>query len=516
MLKYKKALYFVFIFFIFAGLQAQEKKISLTLEECITKAMRNNLNVAVEVLNPELADISISLAREKFLPTLSFEYILQDRDEPSFSLIEVAGSVQADYTDYVGRIRQLIPTGADFSISLYSYRRESNIKYQTFNPRYTSILQFDFTQPLLKNFGFKMSRREIIVAKNNMEISENQFKEILMTTIYDVESAYWGLVFALEDFKAKKRSLEWARDFLFRNKREVEVGTLAPIEILSAESEVATREADILQAEAEVKNREDQLKTVINLASEEGGMDVEVMPVDKPDFSKKEVNLEEALEMALQNRPDLHRIRADINNRKINLTYAKNQLLPELNLIASYWSPGISGTELIYDPNNPLGDPIGSIPGGAIESFKDAFNFKFRNWSVRLSLIVPLNTMFSRAQQAQARTELDQTRLRLSNQEQQAILEVKTAVRTVQTNYKRMQAYRAARELAEKTLEAEEKKLKVGLTSHYTVLQHQRDRANAISAELRAVIDYNLSRAQLDRVMGVSLKNKNIKFSIFQ
>ena len=198
------------------------------------------------------------------------------------------------------------------------------------------------------------------------------------------------------------------------------------------------------------------------------------------------------------------------------MSYAKNQLLPELNLNASYWSPGISGTELLYDPNNPLGDPIGSKPGGAMDSFKDAFNFKFRNWSVRLTLSVPLNTMFSRAQQAQARTELDQTRLRLKNQEQQVILEVKNAVRTVQTNYKRMQAYRAARELAEKTLEAEEKKLKVGLTTHYTVLQHQRDLANAISAELRSIIDYNLSQAQLDKVMGVSLKNKNIKLSIYQ
>jgi len=516
MLKYKNALCFVFIFFLFAGLHAQDKKLSLTLEECVTKAMRNNLNVAIEVLNPELSDISISLAREQFLPTLSFNYNIQDREEPSFSLIEVAGSIQADYNDWSGSITQRIPTGADFTISLASYRRASNIKYQTFNPRYTSILQFDFTQPLLKNFGPKISRREIIVAKNNMEISENDFKTILMGTIYDVESAYWNLVYSLEDLKAKKQSLDWAQNFLAKNKREVEVGTLAPIEILSAESEVATREADILQAEAEVKNREDELKTVINLVSEEGGMDVEVIPVDKPDFTEKKVSLEEALQMALENRPDLQRIKADINNRKIDLTYAKNQLLPELNLIASYWSPGIGGTEILYDPDDPLGDPIGSIPGGAMESFKDAFNFKFRNWSVRLSFSVPLNTMFSRAQQAQARTELNQTRLRLKNQEQQVILEVKTTVRTVQTNYKRVQAYRAARELAEKTLEAEEKKLKVGLTTHYTVLQHQRDLANAISAELRAVIDYNLSLAQLDRAMGVSLKNKNIEFSIFE
>ncbi|MGD8534793.1 MAG: TolC family protein [Candidatus Aminicenantes bacterium] len=516
MLKHKKVLCFVSVLFLLAGLQAQEKKLSLTLDECITRAMKNNLNVAVEVLNPEIADISISLAREKFYPTLYFDYNLEDRDEPSFSLIEVAGSVQADYNDYVGRISQLIPTGGDFSISLYSYRRESNLRYQTYNPRYTSILSFDFTQPLLKDFGFKMSRREIIVAKNNREVSENQFKGIIMQTIYDVENAYWSLVFSIEDLRAKKRSLEWARNFLAKNKREVEVGTLAPIEILSAESEVATREADILQAEAEVKNSEDQLKTIINLIAEEEGFDFEIIPVDEPQFTKREVTFEEVLETALQNRPDLYELRADIENKRINLTYAKNQLLPDLSLRASYWSPGISGTQLLYDPSDPFGDPIGSIPGGAVDSFKDAFNFKFRNWSIRLVLNFPLNTMLSRAQHAQARTELNQSNLRLKNQEQQIILEVKNAVRSVQTNYKRVQAYRAARVLAEKTVEAEEKKLKVGLTTHYTLLQHQRDLANAISAELRAVIDYNLSLAQLDRVMGVSLKKKNIKFSIFE
>lgn len=516
MWKQKKILCFISVLFLLAGLRAQNNKLSLSLEECITRAMRNNLNVAVEVLNPELSDISISLAREKFLPTLSFDYNIEDRDEPSFSLIEVAGSVQADYNDYVGRIQQNIPTGGDLTVSLYSYRRESNLRYQTYNPRYTSILIFDYTQPLLKNFGFKMSRREIIVARNNREISESQFKGILMQTIYDVENAYWNLVYSIEDLEAKKRSLEWARNFLTKNKREVEVGTLAPIEILSAESEVATREADILQAEAEVRNSEDQLKTIINLAAEEGGIDLEIIPVDEPQFTKKDVSFEQALETALQNRPDIYERRADIENKKINLSYAKNQLLPDLSLVASYWSPGISGTQLIYDPTDPLGDPIGAIPGGATESFRDAFNFKFRNWSVRLNFELPLNTMLSRAQHAQARTELNQSNLRLKNQEQQIILEVKNTVRTVQTNYKRVQAYRAARVLAEKTLEAEEKKLKVGLTTHYTVLQHQRDLANAISAELRAVIDYNLSLAQLDRVMGISLENKNIKFSIFE
>jgi len=516
MLKHKKVLCFVSVLFLLAGLHAQEKKISLTLEECITKAMRDNLNVAVEVLSPELADTSISIAKERFLPSLSFGYNLQNTNSPSFSFIEADETITSDYYNYSANLSQIIPTGAELSISLFSYKSETNQKFLSVNPRFGSTLSFNFSQPLLRNFGFKINRREIIISRNNRDVSENQFKSVLMDTVYEVESAYWNLVHSREDLEAKKQSLELARDLLIKNKREVEVGTLAPIEILSAESEVATREADILQAEAMVKNNEDQLKTVINLADKEEGVEIEIIPVDKPAFTLREVSFEEALAVALNKRPDLQATKVNIKSRELNLTYAKNQLLPDLSLNANYWSPGVSGTQLIYDPDDPFGPPISIIPGGSTEALKDAFGLKYENWTVGLTLSIPFNTVITRAQQAQARVDLEQTTLRLKNQQQQVALEIKNAVRAVQTDYKRVQAYGVARELAEKTLEAEEKKLKVGLTTNYVVLQFQRDLANAQSAELRAIIDYNLSLAQLERAMGTSLEKKNIKLSIYR
>lgn len=505
----------VFVFLLSLGLQAQETKKSLSLEDCILKAMRDNLNVAVEVLSPELADTSVSLARERFLPSLSFGYNLQSTNSPSFSFIEADETITSDYYDYAARLSQIIPTGGNFSITLSSYKSESNQKFQSVNPRFGSTLRFSFSQPLLKNFGFKINRSEIIIAKNNREMSENQFKTVLMDTVYEVESAYWNLVYSREDLEVKKQSLELARDLLNKNKREVEVGTLAPIEILSAESEVATREADILQAEAMISNNEDQLKTVINLTDGEEGVDIEILPLDKPTFIRREVSFEEALATALQKRPDLQATQVDIESKELNLSYAKNQLLPDLSLNASYWSPGISGTQLIYDPNDPFGPPIMTIPGGSSEALKDALGLKYENWTVNLTLSIPLNTFLSRAQQAQARIDFEQTTLRLKNQKQQVLLEIRNAVRAVETDYKRVQAYRAARELAEKKLEAEEKKLKVGLTTNYVVLQYQRDLADAKSAELRAIIDYNLALAQLDRAMGISLEKRNIKLSIY-
>lgn len=512
MTKYKKTISLISILFLFSGVWAKEKERHLSLEECILTAIQNNLGVAVQVLNPEIADISVSLAQERFLPKLNFGYGTQNTDQASFSWIEAAESVSGEYNDYYAQITQIIPTGGNFSISLYSYKNETNMRFQTINPRYGSTLRFNFTQPILRDFGFKMSRREIIIARTNLDISETQFKGALIETIYNVEETYWNLVYSIENLKVKRQSLKLAQDLLSKNKREVEVGTLAPIEILSAQAEVATREADILQAETLVKNNEDRLKTIINLASEEEGLE-KIVPTNKPAYEKREVTLEQALHKGMENRPDLQATRLDLKNKELDLSYAKNQLLPNLSLEASYWSPGISGTQLIFDPDDLFGNPIATIPGGASNALKDAFGLRYKNWSVGVTLSVPIETLFSRAAYAQARVRMQQSKLSIKDMEQQAFLEIRNAVRTVQTDYKQVQAYKVAREYAEKKLEAEEKKLLVGLTTNYVVLQYQRDLADARSAELQAIVGYNLSLASLDKALGISLKNKNIKLS---
>ncbi len=516
MIKKKDFFILLSIVLLVAGGYAQQKEVTLSLKDCILKAMESNLGIAVEVLNPELAHISVSMAKEKFMPRLSFAYGTEHTNSPSFSWIEAAENIATDYNDYSAQITQLIPTGGEIQAYLYSYKNDTNQKFQTINPRYGSTLYFSFTQPLLKDFGFKISRKDIIIAQNNRDISENQFKQVLLDTIYNVEEAYWNLVFSIENLKVKKRSLELAQDLLAKNKREVEVGTVAPIEILSAQAEVATREADILQAEAMVENSEDLLMTIINLTAEgeEVKMRAEIMPVDKPAYEIREVSLEDALITALENRPDLQASRINIRNNELNLSYAKNQLLPDISLRASYWSPGISGTQILYLNNDPLTEVVtGTISGKSVKALNDAFDFKNKNWSIGLTLSIPLNTVFSRAAYAEARTSLDQALLRLKNQKQQIFLEIRNAVRAVQTDYQRVQAYKIARELAEKKLEAEEKKLRVGLTTNYVVLQYQRDLADAHSAELRAVIDYSLSLARLDKAMGTTLERKNIKIS---
>lgn len=499
---------------VLSPLWGQQRQVKMTLEECIVAAVKNNLDIAVQVFNPQIAEMTILQATEKFLPQLTFGFSKQNQQSPSYSFLDTDETLVSEYGDWSARIDQEIPTGGRLSINLISYKNDTNQSFQIINPRYGSTLSFRFEQPLLKNFGFKTSRREIIIAQNNLNVSDSQFKSSLLMTVFDVEEAYWNLVFAVENLKVMNQSLELARDLLRKNRKEVEVGTLAPIEILTAEAEVATREADILQAGVAVENSEDTLKTMLNSFTDAESPLILIDPVERPEFERLEIDVDEALKVALLNRPDLQARRYDLENRDLDLSFARNQLLPDLSLAFNYWSPGISGTQLIYQDNDPYtGIVVGQIPGTGTDSLRDAFNFEYRNWAIGLTLTIPTQTFFTRAAESRARLALDQSLTQIKSQEKQIFLEVRNAVRLVNTNYKRVQAYQVARDLAERKLEVEEKKLRVGMTTNYIVLQHQRDLANASSTLLRAALDYVLTQAQLDLAMGITLNKKNIKMA---
>jgi len=508
-----------FLGFIFLGLSLvlpagaqQDKQAKLTLDECIIHAVKHNLGLAVQVYSSELADLAVARAQEKFLPGLAFDFGKQNQNSASYSWIDAAGEVTSSYMNYSAALQQTIPFGGTFSISLGAYKNETNARFQTINPRYGSTLSFSFSQPLLKDFGLETSRKEILVARNNRDIAESGLKSALLETVYSVEQAYWELVYAIESQNVRRQSLKLAEDLLDKSRKEVNIGTLAPKEILSAQAEVAARKADILQGELQVKDYADSLRTLINLPATKTVE--EIVPADRPPFEKRDISFDEALATALKNRPDLKSSEVTVKNRDLDFSYAKNQTLPALNLNASYWSPGISGERILYLDDNPLtGIILGSIPGGASIAMRDALGFRYNNWSVSLSLDVPLNTMFSRAAPAQAKAALEQELTRMKNTEQAAFLEIRSAVRAVQTNYERVDAYKAARELAEQKLAAEESKLKAGMSDNFRVLQYQRDLAQARTFELRAIIDYTLSLGKLDKAMGTSLDKKNIKLT---
>ncbi len=492
--------------------QEAKNTLSISLDECIIRALKDNLGVAIQILNPEIANQNLSQAEAKYIPTMSMSASIRSTENASYSYLDAAESLVDKTQNYTFlSASQPLPTGGNFSLDFTGYRTSSNRTGQTINPRYSTTLRFTFSQPLLKNFGTKISRREIRVATNNLGVSEENLKNTLMTTVYNVESAYWNLVYSIENLEVRRQSLQLAKDLLEKNQRSVEVGTLAPMEVLSARAEVATREADLIQAETQIKSNEDQLKLLLNFSLDEEKTVAAISPQDKPTYQAREVSLDEAIAQALQNRTDIEISRIGLETEKINLSYAKNQVLPEVNLSASFYSPGIDGTRLIYE-GNPLTTPvIGTIPGDISGALKQTARFAYPNWNLGLTLNLPLSNIFNRASLAQARLNFRQAMLEMENQKNQAYLEVKNAVRAVEANYRRILAFQTARELSEQKLAAEEEKRRVGMSTNYMVLSYQRDLANARISELNAIISYNVSIAALERSMGTNLKSKNIQ-----
>jgi len=503
------------VFFFLTGLGAgQETPPPMTLEDCLLRALEKNLDLRISVLDSRKADAGVTLAGEKFLPTLLFDTGAQSTRSASYSYLEGTEDIATRFDDYTARLSQMIPTGGILTASLSSYKSETNSNFQTINPRFGSQLAFTLSQPLLRNFGYRIPRKDILIAQQNRDRSEDAAKLMALNTLLSTETAYWELVFAIEDLQVKRRSVKLARDLLERSRAQSQIGMLAPIEILTAEAEVAAREADIHQAESLVENREDTLRNILDIRTPAGETPPPIIPAEAPYPDEWKITAENAIAAALSNRPELLSARSSVRSRDLELTYARNQLLPDLSLNLAYWSPGVSGTRIVYKDDNPLtGVIIDKIPGLAADAMKDATNFKYKNWSLALTLTVPLNSLLTRAAAVQAGLDGNRARLDLERTEQSIITEVRSALRDVETNAKRVVSYEAARRLAEKKLEGEERKAQVGLSTNYTLLQVQRDLTSAQSLELRARIDYALSKARLDKAMGTSFEHRNMTWT---
>jgi outer membrane protein TolC len=492
------------------GFGQEKQELNLTLEDSIVRALRNNLNVAAEVINPGLASANLSLALQMYTPTLQIDLSGNRYERASSGPFQATDTFINKATSTTTSIAQQIPFGGNLTASMsYDYSK-SNQLFQSFNPSYSSRLNFVLTQPLLKNFGWTVSRRQIIVAQHNLDATRSQFRSVLIDTIYSVEAAYWNLVYAIENLKTLGRSLELGRDLLTKTKREVQVGTKAPIEVLNAEATVALREANILQAEALVKRSQDQLRMLLNLDVDAAVKGQAPVPADKPEFKPYAITLEEALAKAMARRPDIETAKATIATKSVDFRFAKNQRLPQLDLQLVKTSPGISGQQFTYDPNNPFLPPVEGDPGSSSAAFRDSFKFLYNNWTAGVTLTIPFGDVIGKANYAYARLDLEQAQARLKTQEQQVFLEVSDAVRTLETAAKSVDAYRIARELAERQLEAEMKKLNVGMSTNYFVLQYQEALATARSLELRALVDYNVALAKIAQVTGSTLEDRDI------
>ncbi len=502
------------VFLISGAVFALDKDIqSMTLEEVIEQALKNNLDLQIEMTNPQIYRALWRKSTAIFDPNLSLDLSNGENNSPSSSALTGADIETTKNSAFTLGLSQRLPIGGALDVTLRSNRFETNSRYSSYNPRYNSMLTFNLTLPLLKNFGVGSTQRNIRIARNNRDKSIFALKQTVINLIYQTEEAYWNLVYSHQNLEVKQKSLQLAKDLLKQNETQVKVGVSAPMDILTAQAEVASRESETLQAQSQIQTYEENLRRILNVSE----MPATIIPQDKPLFVPMTADFDEFLLEALEKRPDIEQVRIDLKNKNIDVRYFRNQLLPDLELAATYYTSGLSGDQLIWDGNPLLPDSkiIDTVKGGFNDSLSEAWKNTYRNFSIGLQLSIPVLNTSARADMAQAKLNLRQSLLQLKKIESTIYSEVKQIVMDLETNLKIVEANRISKELAEQKLSAEQKKLAVGLSTNYLVLQYQRDFSNALIAELKSLIDYNLALSRVNKVLGSTLEKHHIEFSDF-
>jgi outer membrane protein TolC len=498
----------VIVFISCIGL-AQDKDVqSMTLDEVINQALKNNLDLQIEMTNPEISRALRNKSAAIFVPTLTADFNFNKKSSPTESAL-VGQAVQLTNIGNLNlSLAQKLMFGGSVQLSLLNYSKTSNSQDAFLSPFSTSNIKFGLSQPLLKNFGLTATKRNIYIARNNMDISIFTLKQRVIDLIYQTEEAYWNLVYSHQNLAVKEKSLQLAKDLLKQNEIQVKVGVSAPMDILTAQAEVAARESETLQAQSQIQTYEENLRRILNISQ----MPETIIPQDKPEFSPVDSNFNDFLQTALEKRPDIEQVRLDLKNKNINVRYFRNQLLPDMELSVSYGTEGAGGTP---KPKNSQEPYMGRIGGGLDEALREALKNLNRNYYVALQLSVPLFNTSAKADLIQARLNLEQSLLTLKKTESTIYSEVKQIIMDLGTNAKIVEANRISRELADQKLAAEQKKLAVGLSTNYLVLQYQRDFSNTQIAELKSLIDYSLALSRVNKVLGTTLEKHHITFTDF-
>jgi outer membrane protein TolC len=484
--------------------------IDLKLDDAVALALERNLDIAVERLYPQTFDLTIAGLRATYRPTL-LTTIGQNNvtQRPTTQLVGGA-AVQNDQSTFNFGGSQFLPWGGGaLSLSFNNRRQDSTSSFNTFNPQYNTVMSAFFSQPLLRNFRTDSTRTQLRVTAINRDISELQVRSVVTNTLASVRNAYWDYVYTVELLKVQQRSLDLAQKLLEDNRVRVEVGTLAPIDVVQAEAEVASRQQDIAQVEAQLKTAELVLKRLIVSGTDDPRWRARLNPVDRPGNDRTPVDLEAALRSALDKRVDLQQGRRTLMANDLNMKLLGNQRLPAADLVASYGLQGIGGTR--YVRGGELGGEVTeTIPGGYSDALHLMREAEFPQWNVSVTLSYPIGSSQADANYARARVTVRQTQAQIKALELQIATEVTNAASVMQSNVKRVDAATAARELAQKRLEAETSKFEVGLSTNFFVVQAQRDLAAAENTELRARLDYQKSRVEFERTQESSLSNSGI------
>ena len=465
----------------------------LTVDDAVRMALDHNVDLAAERLDPQISDARVATAYGVFRPTFNTGVHRNDQLQPPASFL-IPTATRNDVTSSSVGLDQKLPwLGTSYSLSWTAAHTGSNSFLNSYNPILESGLSLKLSQPLFRDRAIDRARQEVAASRIDRDIADTRLRETLVHTTANVKRAYWNLVTAIANVDARKVALDLAQELVRVNKAKVDVGQSPPLDLVAAQAEVAADQEELIIAETRVKQGEDRLRALIFDTSDRSVWNVKIAPADPPLLGLAPPDLEAAVTNALGQRTDLARARKDIENAGVNVRFTNNQRLPDVRVNASYLSNALGGTQVLRTAGFP-GTIVGSGPSTDFASvLNQLFTGQYSTWAVGVDVSYPIGKATEEANHARARLEHAQSRERLKSDESRAVQQVRDAWWKIDMNAKRIETARAARELADERLDSERKRLDVGISTSFLVIQAQRDLAQARTNELAATLAYNLA-----------------------
>ena len=482
----------------------------LTADEAVRLAAENNLGIQIARFDPQLESLNGVAARAAWTPTLTSSMSQRSNTSPPNSFLSGAQTaLNSDQFSMTSEVQQQLPWyGASYAAGFDSARSTTNNFFSNFNPQIQSSLSFTYTQPLFRNFKIDNTREQLQLSQKNLEIADVGVRETVTATSRSVRNAYWELAYQIAALQVARQSLELAEESLRNTRSRIEIGTTPPIDAVEADAEVATRREAVIVAEAQIETAQDTLRALVYNPSMPDFWTIRIEPADMPQLEQMTVDVDGAIRSALSRRTDLQQARTSMEANDISIRFLRDQTKPEVTARFDYGLSAIGGVQFVRAPGIGLapGEVIGEQHRGFGSVLSDLVTNDFPAWTLSLNFSKPIGRSSQEANLARTRLQQTKNEAQLKNQELQVTTQVRQAARQVVTNQQRVQTTRASREFAERRLEAEQRKFAAGTSTNFLVFQAQRDLAVSRNNELRAILDYNQSKVDLETVQEVPLR----------
>lgn len=538
----------------------QDGKLMLSLQDAISLALENNLAIDVERYTPWLDEVSLLRAQSgvnglvPFDPVLTGNFNLQDSvtplNNPLFAgvlptgvTVPVAQS-PLPYVQHIGNVNvqynQYFSTGTQFQVSMTNNRTSTNFGFfNLYNPYEQSALTVTVTQPLLRGFGILPNTRLIIEAKRNIKVGLSQLEQQIIATTTQVSNDYWELVYARENVKVEEAAVAVSQRLFEENSKRLEIGTLSSLDVLTAQSQLASDKQALVQAQSVQLQDETTLLNDITKNPLDGTLlSAEIVPttmITTPDTGEN-LRIGEAVKEAWQKRPELKQAELTLENAGTDVKATKNELLPSLNVFGQYVASGLGGVETTTGSTstgalvaglpvvNSAGVPIPGefqatavttssvavFPGGAGQDLSRLFRADFPSFQAGINLTLPIRNRAAQADNAQAVLNERQQKVQYRQEQNAIFVSVRNALIAMREDRASLAAAEEAKKLAIQTFQDEQEKYRLGASTSYNVVLRERDVTSAEATELRDSINLLEDELKFNQAMGRTLEVNNI------